>query len=581
MSELSVNNKINDYAGFRTGPDEMETEGAADAEASSLSDAKSRVDTQDTQSATLLSNTEFASKALNEANVTASERNLEMVMELASHAMPVDKETLQMLSRDLLRSPDLSPARAVEMKQQGIEPTPLRVAFFNALTDEGWTAGKALDGLLEVLRDTSLPPEVEQSIKDALLAEDLEAASILRPESGLVTEKGDIKSLDFQIGKGLSEELGSKELQGSTEVSGTQVSKDGSESQGQQILNSGSETAGPQIANGSSEASEPQFVRDFDGASNSQITKDASEAAKSQIVSGGSEASEPQFAKDGNNTSEPRIAGIGSEAMEPQFAKDFSTGLDQPITNDAGDTTKSQIINGSSEASEPRIAAIGSETPELQIAKGGSETARTQQDASLPDLLSKRFRPEPEELMKKGRISRYFREMEMTMRKLAEASKELGEKGQRLADRAENVRESFETMRNLSDAYAFIQLPIKMSEETVNGELLVYKRKHGKKDASDGVSVLLHLDMTNLGTTNVMIRMNKMNAALTFTLADEKSVSLLRSRLPELNAILSHHGYAASCKVEQSADKKETETPGLPPVTPGTGLKTYSFDRRA
>ena len=72
---------------------------------------------------------------------------------------------------------------------------------------------------------------------------------------------------------------------------------------------------------------------------------------------------------------------------------------------------------------------------------------------------------------------------------------------------ADNIRGNIEFMNQINEAYTYVQVPLKMNEKNASGQLYVYTNKKSMSDPDKELSAFLHLDLENLGETDVSIKM--------------------------------------------------------------------------
>ena len=102
-------------------------------------------------------------------------------------------------------------------------------------------------------------------------------------------------------------------------------------------------------------------------------------------------------------------------------------------------------------------------------------------------------------------------------------------------------------------------------------------------DRPDGeLSAFLHLDMDNLGATDVSVRMKDRKVHTNFYLEDEKSYDLIEEHMAELMQRLQEKGYSCTVQVENQFRKKNLVEDFMQQEHPSAGiLHRYSFDMRA
>jgi len=121
-----------------------------------------------------------------------------------------------------------------------------------------------------------------------------------------------------------------------------------------------------------------------------------------------------------------------------------------------------------------------------------------------------------------------------------------------------NMNQNLNFMHMLNNLMTYAQLPVRMTGQTAAGDLYVYHNRHrGRQNLSEGVSCLLHLDLSHLGAMNVRIEMKGVNVTSKFYLDDKESADLIASHLHELDEIISKHGFVASSSVVKKNDRND------------------------
>lgn len=106
-----------------------------------------------------------------------------------------------------------------------------------------------------------------------------------------------------------------------------------------------------------------------------------------------------------------------------------------------------------------------------------------------------------------------------------------------------NIKNSIDFMNDLNKNLTFVQIPIKFSESEGNGELYVFTNKKNNQNTSDSVSALLHLDMENLGSMDVFVKLSNKNVSTNFVLETEELLDFVYSHIDKLNKRLEEMGY--------------------------------------
>lgn len=187
----------------------------------------------------------------------------------------------------------------------------------------------------------------------------------------------------------------------------------------------------------------------------------------------------------------------------------------------------------------------------------------------------------PEEV-KGDAIKHLYEKMENQMQKMQELVEESGQSNTSLAKAVSNLQGNIEFMNQINNAYHYVQIPLRMSNQNAHGDLFVYTNKSGVDRPDGELSAFLHLDMDNLGATDVSVRMKDRKVHTNFYLEDEKSYDLIEEHMDELMQRLQEKGYSCTVQVENQSQKKNLVEDFMQQEHPSAGiLHRYSFDMRA
>ena len=186
-----------------------------------------------------------------------------------------------------------------------------------------------------------------------------------------------------------------------------------------------------------------------------------------------------------------------------------------------------------------------------------------------------------------------------TPRKLDDLYKSISDKTQKLMqnlmdnsesnsgkmyEKAGNIRDRIDFINNLNNMFAYSQLPIKFRENEMNSELFVFMNKKSIKSPKEALSALLHLDMDNLGPTDVHVSLNGDIVSTKFYVEDEESARIIDEHMTMLEKALLTSGYKLN---NQTINRqKEEKSSGNMVVQQLTGnemeksIKRFSFDMR-
>ena len=197
-------------------------------------------------------------------------------------------------------------------------------------------------------------------------------------------------------------------------------------------------------------------------------------------------------------------------------------------------------------------------------------------------VIEKQWLLQPEELKQEHKVSGLYERLEQQLSQMEEAVRATGSTQNTFLQTASQVHGNLEFINQMNQIYHYVQLPLKMSGQNANGELYVYANRKNLRDPDAELTAFLHLDMEQLGSTDVSVRMQNRSVRTNFYLEDDASYDLVEKHLEVLNKRLKSKGYQSSITVthekkdisfKENIVKKGKATVG--------SLHRYSFDVRA
>ena len=197
-------------------------------------------------------------------------------------------------------------------------------------------------------------------------------------------------------------------------------------------------------------------------------------------------------------------------------------------------------------------------------------------------VIEKQWLLQPEELKQEHKVSGLYERLEQQLSQMEEAVRATGSTQTPILQTASQIHGNLEFMNQMNQIYHYVQLPLKMSGQNANGELYVYANRKNLRDPDAELTAFLHLDMEQLGSTDVSVRMQNRSVRTNFYLEDDASYDLVEKHLEVLNKRLKSKGYQSSITVthekkdisfKENIVKKGKATVG--------SLHRYSFDVRA
>ncbi len=202
--------------------------------------------------------------------------------------------------------------------------------------------------------------------------------------------------------------------------------------------------------------------------------------------------------------------------------------------------------------------------------------------------IQEKWLMKPEDMKHPKEIDQLYEKIYEQAGKLEEYLGQSGQSGQDFSQHSQNMRENMQFMQQLNQQFIFAQLPMKMNGQDANSELFVYANKKKVQQGADGVKVLLHLDMPNLGGTDILVRLKDKKLHARFTMEDATSVTVVAENMEQLSQKLEEKGFYFTNEVSKVEPKPEVQEPIQPDAVIEemfdqdlvTGQKRFTFDMR-
>ena len=181
----------------------------------------------------------------------------------------------------------------------------------------------------------------------------------------------------------------------------------------------------------------------------------------------------------------------------------------------------------------------------------------------LKDSVKAQMSIKPEEVAEKGKIDELYDKIQKSSAGITKLMETIGRSESGVAQSAGALSDNVNFMNQLNEFVNYVQLPLKMAGEDANGELYVYTNRKNLANSDGNFSALLHLDMEHLGPMDVYVTMRDYTKVNTnFYLETEELLDFIESHIDELTKRLTDKGYDTNTRVT----KKD---PGKP-ITPIT-----------
>ena len=476
-------------------------------------------------------------KALMQAGMGVTTDNLEMVRTMMEEQLPIDKNSLNQMMRQLAMFPKAAPSVIAQMNKLGIPVTEANVQQFSNYKADTAAIMKELENVLE-----QLPKSIagEGDTAGQMTAKNMQLMDILF--GGETIEQS-------QDAGAKAQELLAKTADGSVTIkSGEQQAADIAKEL-QQILSTAEDGMqqtsaageGIQQADAAKQAEGRQMPAATQGSLGEILGKEGAASLEQQLKALETDGKQVLFDKNGNlNT------GMSAE----EFLKNLN-----------------QLFK---ENEFPQKEAL------FKLFSG------KEYQTIFKKAVENQWYLEPQETGSKETVEKLYNRLQTQLNRLDEFFKQAGSGTEGLQKAVADVRGNIEFMNQINQIYNFVQLPLKMNGQNVNSELYVYTNKKNPRDMDGELSAFLHLDMDHLGSTDISVKMKGTAVKTNFYMADDASYELILAHAEELAERLENKGY--QCQIEVKSEEKDMDfvEDFLKHDMPSAGkVYRYSFDVRA
>lgn len=181
-----------------------------------------------------------------------------------------------------------------------------------------------------------------------------------------------------------------------------------------------------------------------------------------------------------------------------------------------------------------------------------SETFRTHLQGELENQWSLTA-----DEIKEDKTLQFYKRLYEQSHEIARLIDEAGQETAVQTKSAQNVKQNIEFMNQLNQAFQYVQLPLKMSENSVHGELYVFTNKRNLAKRDGTVTALLHLDMDHLGKMDIHVAMQLDTSQVTTRFAvQENMLAFVEAHMEELNSRLKDKGYNCYSSCDSNIEEK-------------------------
>lgn len=507
-------------------------------------------------------NNPILANALKEASIDVNVQTLKMVQEMMHEGLPIDKESLAKMYRQIVNFSNIDVKTVVQMTKFDIPITEQRAyQFENYLNDKQAITNKlndVLNNLVKNISDPSIPIKQIESNNVKLL--DIVSKGLENVKVEQFLDKEEVNMLLDKI-----------------------LQIEGQQDEGKDFL---------------------KMIKMFQS-ENAKISENRNVLAETSINKGEVLAEEENVialekndmtsihSQEKNADTQTKSGGIQNENIDVQNNSqnvdtknpDLNT-LNQEKQTIDGNVQKSENLN--SNFSKLEVADILNQIKSLMNNPAVSEKdilsliLSKEYKVFVESIIKEQWLIEPEQLKENGKITQLYKKLDYQITQIEELVNAVSQNKTALMSTISEIRGNLDFMNQVNNIYNYVQIPLKMTKQDVNGELYLYTNRKNLKEKKGELSAFLHLELDNLGTTDVSIKLKDKNLKTNFFVEDDASYDLIFANLPMLLSKLNKLGYACTLEVVNEKKKINFVEDFLKKDLPTAGpVKRFSFDMRA
>lgn len=473
-------------------------------------------------------------EALKAAGLQSNAKNIEMVNHMMQEQMSIDRNSLGEMARLLQNNPDVKASTIVDLVKLGL-PVDAEMAsqYENYMMDKQ----AITDSMNEFMN------AVSNALSDAdMSATDLsnmgsDILSIITENLSSAMEPVDVPEYAAEINFVVDDGVQNQDLQDTEKLQDFQNLQDKKNTQAQNEQN----------------AQNPEQLQEAEGLQNSGNAQTT--VYKNSLAT--------LMDENSLNSLNDMVKKLLPENRQDSFKPFTMNGLSSETLNEIG-----KLLAQNPDGSKDNILKLFSSRVFGSLIKDAME----QQWSMSPKDVAKDY----------NKIDRIYERINSQLDRIEQAIKQAGGQSGQVSSLASEIKGNVNFMNQVNNLYTYVQIPLKMSGQNASGQLCVYTNKKNLQDPDKELSAFLHLDMDNMGSTDISIKLLHKNVDTKFYFDNDAAYELVRQFLPQLDARLREKGY--NCRLEAVNEKLGVNFVNdfLKKDMPTAGqLHRYSFDMRA
>ena len=199
----------------------------------------------------------------------------------------------------------------------------------------------------------------------------------------------------------------------------------------------------------------------------------------------------------------------------------------------------------------------------------------------IKEAFDKKFSLNPEKFLlannKKEEIKSLYHRIISGGDEIIKISNEL-ENNSNLSKLGSELKDNITFINDINYNNAYVQIPVKLTDETGNSELYVYNRTNRIIGENDILKAFLHFDLNSLGATDIYVSLKNNSVNIKFNIDNEDSVKLVELHFNELKKALEKRGYIAELGAELIKENDTAFNKLSEQINNEKSITCYSFD---
>lgn len=242
---------------------------------------------------------------------------------------------------------------------------------------------------------------------------------------------------------------------------------------------------------------------------------------------------------------------------------------------------KNSIANGSATIAET-LSYIQHAIYKLDKAGITDLLSSTEYATLLEKAFFKKWTLTSENVSKQQTVEKFYKQLEEDLKKINRLFDTIDEADDYPAIQKplSNLQDNLQFMKDLNNAFAFLQLPVEFKDRQLHADLYVLKNKKSYMEKEQGLNVHLHLETANLGSLNIHVQMKNKQIETVFYPENSEVEDILRDNLPTLVANLQAKGYKVNADVAKADNQPGLFRKLIEQNIQDNNISRYTFDIR-